>query len=167
MGGGKRDYNAKERYRKVKKKPIEVKDEKVRVGVVTKRQPTPEELADLRNAWFAAYVLRSNSCAIFKDGVLIGPGTGQQDRVRAVRHAVNRVRELEHEAERLGLAETRRSFHDYTLNGAVIASEALFPFRDSIDAIGKTGITAVAQTGGSLRDRELSMILTGERTFRH
>ncbi|MFA4819575.1 MAG: hypothetical protein WC613_01295 [Candidatus Aenigmatarchaeota archaeon] len=59
------------------------------LGVVTKRHPTSQELRDLRYAWHAAYVLRSNAVAIFKDGVLISPGTGQQDRVRAVNYAID------------------------------------------------------------------------------
>lgn len=146
------------------------------LGVVSRRHPTVQELRNLRYAWHAAYVLRSNAVAIFKDGVLIGPGTGQQDRVRAVRYAIGRSHELRQEAEKLGLTETRDKIHDYNLNDAVLASEALFPYRDSMDAITDTPIKAVAETGGSTRDKEsieaadehdITLIFTGERTFRH
>lgn len=146
------------------------------LGVVTRRQPTPSELRDLQIAWYAAYVLRSNAVAVVKDGVLIGPGTGQQDRVRSVRQAINRVNELHEQAKADGVAGTRNGIHDYSLYGAVLASEALFPFPDSIEAIAPTRIKAVAQTGGSVRDKEvieaadkygIAVIFTGERSFSH
>ncbi len=158
-------------------KEIIVNNERVRVGVVTNAQPTQQQLRDLRCAWPAAYVLRSNAVAIFKDGVLISPGTGQQDRERAVRHAINRHKELGKIATVKGLADFRNSIFDYgNLDGAVLASEAFFPYRDSIDAIGNTGIGAVAETGGSTRDQEvidaaneygIAIVFTGERCFRH
>ncbi|MFA4819576.1 MAG: hypothetical protein WC613_01300 [Candidatus Aenigmatarchaeota archaeon] len=76
-----------------------------------------------------------------------------------------------------GVSDVRNITHDYSLNGAVLASEALFPFRDSMDAIGATKqIRAVAETGGSTRDQEsidaanehdIALVFTGERTFRH
>ena len=124
--------------------------------VVTRAQPDDAMLADLRFAWTAAKHTKSNAIVLAADGQLVGVGAGQMSRVDSVRLAV----------ERSG---------DRHL-GAVLASDAFFPFRDGPDAAAAAGIRAIVQPGGSVRDDEvvaaadehgLVMILTGRRHFRH
>lgn len=147
------------------------------LGVVTKKSPTRKELENLRFAWYATAILRSNSTAIVKDGCLISPGTGQQARIASVVESIRKVDDLNRLAEEeKSISDERRRIFDYSLEGSVLASEALFPYPDSVEAIGPRGITAIAQTGGSTRDAEvveaankhnLSMVFTGERCFSH
>jgi phosphoribosylaminoimidazolecarboxamide formyltransferase/IMP cyclohydrolase len=148
----------------------------INLGVVTEKSPTKEELENLRFSWYATAILRSNSTAIVKDGCLISPGTGQQARVASVVESIRKVDDLNRLAEEEGVADERRKIFDYSLKGSVLASEALFPYPDSVEAIGPRGITAIAQTGGSNRDEEvitaankynIAMIFTGERCFSH
>ncbi len=124
--------------------------------VVTKRQPTEAEWDDLRFAWRVVKHVKSNAIAFAKDGMLVGVGAGQMSRVDAVHLACRKAGE--------------RS------KGAVMASDAFFPFRDNIDEAAKAGITAVVQPGGSIRDKDsiqacdehgLAMVVTGVRHFRH
>jgi phosphoribosylaminoimidazolecarboxamide formyltransferase/IMP cyclohydrolase len=124
--------------------------------VVTKRPPTPTELADLRFAWLVGKHVKSNAIVLAKGGMVVGVGAGQMSRVDSVQIAVRKAGE--------------RS------NGAVLASDAFFPFRDNIDEAARAGITAVVQPGGSMRDADsiaacdehgLAMVLTGVRHFRH
>jgi phosphoribosylaminoimidazolecarboxamide formyltransferase/IMP cyclohydrolase len=105
--------------------------------------------------------VRSNGVVLAKGRATLGVGTGQQDRVTAVRLA------LEKAAER-GRAEAVR--------GSVLASDGFFPFRDSIDLLAEYGVAACVQPGGSIKDKEvieacdehrISMAFTGERCFRH
>jgi phosphoribosylaminoimidazolecarboxamide formyltransferase/IMP cyclohydrolase len=127
--------------------------------VVTERQPTEAELSDLQFAWRVAKFVKSNAIVYAKNQMTIGVGAGQMSRVNSARIAAIK-------AEQAGLA----------LMGAVMASDAFFPFRDGIDNAAAVGIKAVIQPGGSMRDQEvidaanehgIAMILTGMRHFRH
>ena len=129
------------------------------VKVVTKRAPTPAELADLLFAWRVAKYVKSNAIVYCKDGVTVGVGAGQMSRVDSARIAAIK-------AENAGL----------TVSGSVVASDAFFPFRDGLDVLAKAGATAVIQPGGSVRDAEviaaadeqgIAMVFTGFRHFRH
>jgi phosphoribosylaminoimidazolecarboxamide formyltransferase / IMP cyclohydrolase len=126
---------------------------------VTRRQPTEAELADLRFAWRACASVKSNAIVLARDCMTIGIGAGQMSRVDASRLAVMKAADM-------GAA----------VAGAVLASDAFFPFRDGIDAAAGAGIAAVIQPGGSVRDEEviaaadehdMAMIFTGRRLFRH
>ncbi|MBI2972088.1 MAG: IMP cyclohydrolase [Candidatus Aenigmarchaeota archaeon] len=136
-------------------------------GVVTKREPAKRELENLLFAWYVCSSLRSNAIAIARDLYTVACGTGQPDRVRAVYQSVQRTAWLD---KRLGNRE------DYRLEGSVLASDGYFPFADSIEACAESGITAIVQPGGSIRDKEIieaadkaniSMVFTGERCFSH
>lgn len=127
--------------------------------VVTERQPTPAEMADLRFAWTVARFVKSNAIVYCKDGQTVGVGAGQMSRVDSTRIA--RIK-----AEHAGL----------TVAGSVVASDAFFPFRDGLDVLAEAGATAVIQPGGSQRDAEviaaadeygIAMVFTGFRHFRH
>lgn len=127
--------------------------------VVTKRQPTAMEMADLEFAWKVAKFVKSNAIVYAKDGATIGVGAGQMSRVNSSRIAVIK-------AEMAGLA----------VKGSVVASDAFFPFADGLLSAAEAGATAVIQPGGSLRDDEvikaadekgLAMVFTGMRHFRH
>ncbi|MFW2176462.1 MULTISPECIES: bifunctional phosphoribosylaminoimidazolecarboxamide formyltransferase/IMP cyclohydrolase [unclassified Moraxella] len=127
--------------------------------VVTKVQPTPEQLADLLFTWKVAKYVKSNAIVYAKDQRTIGVGAGQMSRVNSARIAGIK-------AEHAGLSPV----------GAVMASDAFFPFRDGIDNAAKAGITAIIQPGGSMRDDEtiaaadehgIAMVFTGMRHFRH
>ncbi len=124
--------------------------------VVTKQAPTAAQLADLAFAWRAVKHVKSNAIVIASDNTLRGMGAGQPNRVTSVKLA----------AERAG--ETAR--------GAVLASDAFFPFADGVEAAIAAGVTAIAQPGGSLRDAVtieaadaagIAMVFTGVRHFRH
>ncbi len=124
--------------------------------VVSDRRPSEAELADLRVAWVACKHVKSNAITIAKDGVLIGMGAGQPNRVGSARLA--------------GEAAGERA------RGAVAASDALIPFPDTIEVCAEYGVTCVVHTGGSIRDDEsvetanrlgISLLTTGVRHFRH
>ena len=124
--------------------------------VVSKRPPTPEELRDLDFAWRVCKHVKSNAIVFAAGGRTLGIGAGQMSRVDSVRIAVSKARA--------------------PLAGCVVASDAFFPFRDSVDEAAKAGAAAVIQPGGSVRDAEsiaaadehgLAMVVTGERHFRH
>ena len=127
--------------------------------VVTKRAPTPAELADLLFAWRVAKYVKSNAIVYAKDGRTVGIGAGQMSRVVSAKIAALK-------AEEAGLV----------VPGSAMASDAFFPFRDGIDAAAAAGIRAVIQPGGSMRDNEtiaaadehdIAMVFTGIRHFRH
>lgn len=127
--------------------------------VVTKRAPTEQEIHDLVFAWKVAKFVKSNAIVYAKGRQTIGVGAGQMSRVNSARIAAIK-------AEHAGLQ----------VAGAVMASDAFFPFRDGIDNAAKVGITAVIQPGGSMRDQEvidaadeagIAMVFTGMRHFRH
>uniref|UniRef100_A0A4W5LSA7 Bifunctional purine biosynthesis protein ATIC n=1 Tax=Hucho hucho TaxID=62062 RepID=A0A4W5LSA7_9TELE len=127
--------------------------------VVTKRQPTPQELSDLLFAWRVAKYVKSNAIVFCNNGQTAGIGAGQMSRVDSTRIAARKAQDA-------GLS----------LLGAVASSDAFFPFRDGIDVIAEQGIKAIIQPGGSMRDEEvfaaadehgIAMVLTGVRHFRH
>ncbi len=127
--------------------------------VVSQRSPTGAEREDLEFAWAAVQSVKSNAILLARDGASIGIGAGQMSRVDSVEIAIRKARAQE-----------------LPLDGAVLASDAFFPFRDSIDAAAAAGIRAVIQPGGSIRDEEVvraadeqgvAMVLTGRRLFRH
>jgi phosphoribosylaminoimidazolecarboxamide formyltransferase/IMP cyclohydrolase len=126
------------------------------------RVPTERELEELLSAWYVTISVRSNGVVIWKDDATLSVGTGQQDRLAAVRQAIGKVKDKYQGKE--------------TLQGAVLASDGFFPFRDCIDEIAQAGLSGVVQPGGALRDYEvieacnqyrLTMVFTGERCFAH
>ncbi len=134
--------------------------------VVTKRQPSEAELADLRFAFRVAKHVKSNAIVYVKDGATVGIGAGQMSRVDSSRIAAWKASEA---AKAAGLSET-------LAKGSVVASDAFFPFADGLLAAAEAGATAVIQPGGSMRDDEvikaadeagLAMVFTGHRHFRH
>jgi phosphoribosylaminoimidazolecarboxamide formyltransferase/IMP cyclohydrolase len=129
--------------------------------VVTEKQPTAQELKDLLFSWYICMNVRSNGVVLGKENATIGVGTGQQDRVTAVRLALEKADMRGHKAE---------------IPGSVLASDGFFPFRDSIDLLAEYGVTACVQPGGSIKDKEvieacnehgIAMAFTDERCFRH
>ncbi|MGQ0484630.1 MAG: bifunctional phosphoribosylaminoimidazolecarboxamide formyltransferase/IMP cyclohydrolase [Hyphomicrobiales bacterium] len=134
--------------------------------VVTRRAPTPRELADLTFAFRVAKHVKSNAIVYARDGATVGIGAGQMSRVDAARIA---VRKGEDAARAAGLK-------DASVKGSVVASDAFFPFADGLVQAAEAGATAVIQPGGSIRDDEvikaadaagLAMVFTGIRHFRH
>ena len=124
--------------------------------MVTKRQPTDSEMADLAFAWQACRFIHSNAIVFAMDRSLVGMGAGQPNRVTSVFLA--------------GRAAGDKA------RGAALASDAFFPLADGIENAAAAGITAVAQPGGSIRDEEvieaadkldLAMVFTGTRHFLH
>ncbi|PJA41519.1 MAG: bifunctional phosphoribosylaminoimidazolecarboxamide formyltransferase/inosine monophosphate cyclohydrolase, partial [Lysobacterales bacterium CG_4_9_14_3_um_filter_62_6] len=127
--------------------------------VVSQRQPDAGEMIDLRFAWRVAMMVKSNAIVYARGQRSIGIGAGQMSRVISAKIAAMKAAEA-------GLE----------VAGAVLASDAFFPFRDGIDAAAEAGIRAVIQPGGSIRDAEviaaadqhhLAMVFTGVRHFRH
>jgi len=123
---------------------------------VTNREPTPQERRDLEFAWTVCRHVKSNAIVFAKDAALVGVGAGQMSRLDSSFLAAHKAGERSH--------------------GAVLASDAFFPFRDGIDAAAKAGITAAVQPGGSRNDDEviaacnehdMALLLTGRRHFRH
>ncbi|TXM76616.1 bifunctional phosphoribosylaminoimidazolecarboxamide formyltransferase/IMP cyclohydrolase [Methylobacterium sp. WL69] len=134
--------------------------------VVTQREPTEREYADLRFAYRIAKHVKSNAIVYARDGATVGIGAGQMSRVDSSRIAAWKAGEG---AARIGAAES-------LAKGAVVASDAFFPFADGLLAAAEAGATAVIQPGGSMRDAEiiaaadaagLAMVFTGHRHFRH
>ena len=124
--------------------------------VVTKRQPTEKEMRDMMLAWRIVKHVKSNGIALASDGVSVGVGPGQVNRIWAVQQSI------EHAGERA--------------KGAALASDAFFPFDDCVRAAGAAGITAIIQPGGSIRDADsikaadelgITMLFTGMRHFKH
>ena len=134
--------------------------------VVTKRQPTEQELADCRFAWTVAKHVKSNAIVYAKDGVTAAVGAGQMNRRDSARIAAAKAQEA---------AETHGWAVPHTV-GSAVASDAFFPFSDGLMAAVEAGATAVIQPGGSIRDDDviaaadaagIAMIFTGMRHFRH
>jgi phosphoribosylaminoimidazolecarboxamide formyltransferase/IMP cyclohydrolase len=134
--------------------------------VVTKRAPSEAEMADLLFAWTVAKHVKSNAIVYAKGGATVGIGAGQMSRVDSTRIAARKSADM---AEALGLAEP-------TVRGSVVASDAFFPFADGLITAAEAGATAIIQPGGSVRDaeviaaadeRDIAMVLTGMRHFRH
>ncbi|MDM0054364.1 bifunctional phosphoribosylaminoimidazolecarboxamide formyltransferase/IMP cyclohydrolase [Variovorax fucosicus] len=127
--------------------------------VVSKKQPTPEQLEDLLFAWKVAKYVKSNAIVFCAGGMTMGVGAGQMSRLDSARIASIK-------AEHAGLS----------LKGTAVASDAFFPFRDGLDVVVDAGASAVIQPGGSMRDQEVIdaadergvvMVLSGVRHFRH
>ncbi|KGQ32952.1 phosphoribosylaminoimidazolecarboxamide formyltransferase [Gallibacterium genomosp. 2] len=127
--------------------------------VVSKRQPTPQELQDLLFCWKVAKYVKSNAIVYAKNNQTIGIGAGQMSRVYSAK-----------------IAGIKAEDEGLEVKGTVMASDAFFPFRDGIDAAAKVGVTCVIHPGGSIRDQEvidaadehnMVMVLTGMRHFRH
>ena len=127
--------------------------------VVSRREPTQAEIADLLFAWSVVHYVKSNAIIFAKGGMTIGVGAGQMSRVYSTR-----------------IAAIKAADAGLSVAGAVMASDAFFPFRDGVDAGAEHGITAIIQPGGSIRDDEviaaadehgLAMVFTGIRHFRH
>jgi phosphoribosylaminoimidazolecarboxamide formyltransferase/IMP cyclohydrolase len=127
--------------------------------VVTKAQPTPQQLQDLLFAWRVAKFVKSNAIVFCANGQTLGVGAGQMSRVDSARIASIK-------AQNAGLS----------LAGSAVASDAFFPFRDGLDVVVQAGAAAVIQPGGSVRDEEViaaadeqgvAMVFTGARHFRH
>ena len=127
--------------------------------VVTKRAPTDAELDELLFAWKICKFTKSNAIVYTNDRQTLGIGCGQTSRVFSAR-----------------IAAMRASDANLSLEGAALASDAFFPFRDGVDAAAKAGIKCIIQPGGSIRDQEvidaadehgIAMVFTGMRHFRH
>jgi phosphoribosylaminoimidazolecarboxamide formyltransferase / IMP cyclohydrolase len=127
--------------------------------IVTERKPTEQEEKDLLIAAIATKHLKSNSVALVKDGALVTMGCGQTSRIDALKQAIDK-------AEKFG----------FSLKGAVLSSEAFFPFPDCVELAGKVGISAVIHPGGSKNDQasidmankfDMAMAITGFRHFKH
>ena len=134
--------------------------------VVTKRAPTPAELADCRFAWTVAKHVKSNAIVYAKDGSTVGIGAGQMNRLESARIAAWKAQD----------AATKAGWPAPRTIGSAVASDAFFPFADGLLAAIEAGATAVIQPGGSIRDDEviaaadaagIAMIFTGMRHFRH
>jgi phosphoribosylaminoimidazolecarboxamide formyltransferase/IMP cyclohydrolase len=134
--------------------------------VVTRREPTEQELKDCLFAWTVARHVKSNAIVYAKDGATAGIGAGQMNRRDSARIAAIKASEA---AETYGWGEPRTV-------GSAVASDAFFPFADGLLAAAEAGATAVIQPGGSMRDDEviaaadaagLAMVFTGMRHFRH
>ena len=126
---------------------------------VTKRQPTPDELDDLMFSWTVAKFVKSNAIVYVKNKQTIGIGAGQMSRVISA-----------------DIANLKAKNEGLEVKGAVMASDAFFPFRDGIDKAASSGIAAIIQPGGSIRDEEviaaadendIAMVFTSTRHFRH
>ena len=124
--------------------------------VASKREPNVREMEDMKFAWLVAKHVKSNAIVYAKDKEILGIGAGQMSRVDSARVAVEKAHK--------------------SLSEAVMASDAFFPFRDSVDEAAKNGISAIISPGGSIRDEEvlqaakehnIAMVFTGIRRFKH
>jgi phosphoribosylaminoimidazolecarboxamide formyltransferase/IMP cyclohydrolase len=127
--------------------------------VISKRKPTKEELRELDFAWKVVKWVKSNAIVLAKGLKTIGIGTGQPSRVDSVEIAASKAKK-----------------HGHNPEGSVMASDAFFPFRDSVDRAKEAGVTAIVEPGGSVRDKEvidaadeynIALLFTGKRHFRH
>jgi phosphoribosylaminoimidazolecarboxamide formyltransferase/IMP cyclohydrolase len=130
--------------------------EELHLSYVTERIPTPQELLDLKFAWYVGKHTRSNNVVLAKEGVTVGLGTGAVSRIWAAERALWNAGEK--------------------ARGAVLASEAFFPFDDVVRAAAAAGVTAIVQPGGAKRDEEViaacnelgvAMVFTSSRHFKH
>ncbi|MCX8095965.1 MAG: bifunctional phosphoribosylaminoimidazolecarboxamide formyltransferase/IMP cyclohydrolase [Spirochaetes bacterium] len=128
-------------------------------SILTERKPTNDELRDLDFAWRVVKFVKSNAIVLVKNLMAIGIGGGLTSRVDAVKIAIQKAKE-----------------RNFCLIGSVCASDAFFPFKDSVEILAKEGITAIVQPGGSVRDNEsieeanrnnVAMVFTGVRHFKH
>jgi phosphoribosylaminoimidazolecarboxamide formyltransferase/IMP cyclohydrolase len=131
-------------------------EDSVSLKTVTKREPTKAEVADLLFAWRAVKHVKSNAIVLAKERTLLGMGAGQPSRIVSAQIAKEKAGEK--------------------TKGSVLASDAMFPFADVVEAAAAGGVTAIIQPGGSIRDEDsigaadkhnIAMVFTGERHFRH
>jgi phosphoribosylaminoimidazolecarboxamide formyltransferase/IMP cyclohydrolase len=131
-------------------------EKQVNMKTVTKRAPTPKEMEDLLFAWRAAKHVKSNAIMLVKDKMVTGMGAGQPSRIISARIAIEKAGDK--------------------AKGSVLASDAMMPFSDVVEAAAAAGVTAVIQPGGSIRDEDsiqaadkhnITMVFTGVRHFRH
>ncbi len=124
--------------------------------VVTEKAPTDKEMADMKMAMKVVKHIKSNGIVYVKDGATVGIGPGQTNRIWAAQNAIRQA--------------------ESSLDGAVMASDAFFPFSDCVEAAAAAGITAIIQPGGSIRDQEsidkanelgIAMVFSGQRHFKH
>jgi len=136
-----------------------ITDKKENFESRTKTSPTEQELLDLEFANKLVKHTKSNTIVLAKNGQLLASGTGQTSRVDALRQAIHKAQSFE-----------------FDLDGAVMASDAFFPFPDCVEIAGNAGITSVVQPGGSIKDElsinycndnNISMVFTGNRHFKH
>ncbi len=127
--------------------------------IVTKREPTKKEQVDLLIAAVATKHLKSNSVALVKDGTLLAMGCGQTSRIDALKQAIDKAKKF-----------------SFPLKGAVLSSEAFFPFPDCVELAASVGVSAVIHPGGSKNDQasidmadknNMAMVTTGFRHFKH
>lgn len=137
----------------VQERDTELMDE---IRTVTQREPDSHEMEDLKFAWKVAKIIKSNGIVIAKNEATLGIGLGEVNRFWAVQAAIERSAE--------------------DIRGGVCASDAFFPFGDSVEALAQAGVTAIIQPGGSMKDQEsvdaanrgdVAMVFTGMRHFRH
>ena len=133
-----------------------VPEKQVNLKIVTKRRPTEKEVSDLLFAWRVVKHIKSNAIVLAKDKMITGMGAGQPSRIISAQIAIEKAGEKS--------------------RGSVLASDAMFPFNDVVEAAAKAGATAIIQPGGSIRDKDsiemadkhdIAMVFTGERHFRH
>jgi phosphoribosylaminoimidazolecarboxamide formyltransferase/IMP cyclohydrolase len=131
-------------------------EDKVDLKTATKRQPTLAEVKDLLFAWRVVKHIKSNAIVLVKDKTLLGMGAGQPSRIISAQIAIEKAGDK--------------------VVGSVLASDAMFPFPDVVEAAAKAGVTAIIQPGGSIRDEDsikaadahnIAMVFTGVRHFRH
>ena len=169
----------------------EVADKEGRIHRIT-RAPTPQELDDLLFGWLVESGVTSNSVIFVKDGVTVGIGTGEQDRVgvaeiardKAYRKLADRYARETYGTPYNELADTAKQAacdafakaSNGGLKGACMVSDAFFPFRDGAEVGIREGVTAIIQPGGAIRDWDVidccnehgvTMVFTGQRSFRH
>jgi len=134
--------------------------------VVTKRNPTENEISDMLFAWKVAKHVKSNAIVYVKDNATVGIGAGQMNRLDSTRIAARKSKDM---SNNIGLS-------DPLTIGSVVASDAFFPFSDGLLAAAEAGATAIIQPGGSMRDDEvisaandagLAMVFTNMRHFKH
>ncbi|MBA7600229.1 Bifunctional purine biosynthesis protein PurH [subsurface metagenome] len=133
-----------------------VPEDSVNLKTVTKREPTKAEIEDLLFAWRAVKHIKSNAIVLVKDKTLLGMGAGQPSRIISAQIASEKAGDK--------------------ARGSVLASDAMFPFSDVVEAAAHAGVTAIVEPGGSIRDEDsikmadehnIAMVFTGERHFRH
>ncbi len=129
------------------------------LSVPTRKKPTGQEWVDLLHAWWVACEVRSNAVVFWKNGTSLAIGTGQQDRIGAIENSVEKARKLGQD-----------------LAGSVMASDGFLPKLDNVEALAREKVSAIIQPGGSVEDdsivracdnNSISMVVTGERSFRH
>jgi phosphoribosylaminoimidazolecarboxamide formyltransferase / IMP cyclohydrolase len=111
------------------------------------------------HSWWVACEVRSNAVVFWKDGTSLAIGTGQQDRIGAIKNSIDKAHKLGH-----------------SLEGSVMASDGFLPKLDNVEALAEEKVSAIVQPGGSVEDQKIikacdehgiTMVLTGERSFRH